>query len=260
MSFLPTSTACSANCAADLFHPAASHGVRAVSVVASFTSVFPQWPVLHAFLRPAPHTLRSFSLTGSRSASPQPLPSRRCSVSLFPAARSSTSRPCSTVESVVICRCCHLQMSRCSLGLCSPSRRSPRSNCPSGQLRSISAVAGVLWATATGVVVPWTLLLPKQLRDLPDGISVPASGTRGYLQQRAECEHSTRRPADVCQPAIELSELASRVHFSQLSRFRGNPAGEATVLQRPFRFEVALVSRVSNFRAHGLKTSAEAFT
>jgi len=32
------------------------------------------------------------------------------------------------------------------------------------------------------------------------------------------------------------------------------------VLQRPFRFEVALVSRVSSFRAHGLKASAEAFT
>ena len=40
MSFLPTSTAFSANCAADLFHPAASHGVRAVSVVASHLLCF----------------------------------------------------------------------------------------------------------------------------------------------------------------------------------------------------------------------------
>lgn len=46
--------------------------------------VFPQQLVLHAFLRLAPHTLQSFSLSDSYSASPQALPSRRWSAPLFP--------------------------------------------------------------------------------------------------------------------------------------------------------------------------------
>ena len=46
-----------------------------------------------------------------------------------PIARSSTSRPCSIVESVAAAPCCHVTSTRCSLGLRSPSGRSPRPRC-----------------------------------------------------------------------------------------------------------------------------------
>ena len=78
------------------------------------------------FLRPAYRTLRSVSLRDSRTASPQPLPSRRCSPPLFPVAMSPTTRLCSIAKSVSRCRCCHHHWARCSLGLCSPSRCSPQ--------------------------------------------------------------------------------------------------------------------------------------
>jgi len=175
--------------------------------------VFPHWLVLRTFLRLVPHTLRSFSLAGSRAASPQSLPSRRCSDPLFPASRSSTSRLCSTIESVADCRCFHPQPARCSLGLGSPSRRSPRSDCPSGQLRSFTAVAALLWATSTEVAVPWTLPSPKRHLSCRSN-SVPASGIRRYRLRRVGCEHPTRRPADRSQPAIELSEPASHTLYS----------------------------------------------
>jgi len=87
--------------------------------------VFPRDSVLRAFPRLAPHTLRSFSLRSSRTVSPQSLPSRRCSLPLFPALGPSTSRLCSTSESVAAYRCCHPLAARYSLGLCSPTRLSP---------------------------------------------------------------------------------------------------------------------------------------
>jgi len=77
------------------------------------------------FLRPAYRTLRSVSLRDSRTVSPQPLPSRRCSPPLFPAEAPSTTRLCSIAKSVSPYRCCHQHRARCSLGLCSPSRFSP---------------------------------------------------------------------------------------------------------------------------------------
>ena len=53
-----------------------------------------------AFPRPAYRTLRSLSLRNSRAVSPQPLPSRRCLLPLFPVDACSTARPCSIAKSV----------------------------------------------------------------------------------------------------------------------------------------------------------------
>ena len=56
--------------------------------------------VPRAFPRPAYRTLRSFSLRNSRTVSPQPLPSHRCLLPLFPVDACSTARLCSIAKSV----------------------------------------------------------------------------------------------------------------------------------------------------------------
>ena len=56
--------------------------------------------VPRAFPRLAYRTLRSFSLRDSRTVSPQPLPSRRCLLPLFPVNACSTARRCSIAKSV----------------------------------------------------------------------------------------------------------------------------------------------------------------
>jgi len=56
--------------------------------------------VPRAFPRPAYRTLRSLSLRDSRTVSPQPLPSHRCLLLLFPVDARSTARHCSIAESV----------------------------------------------------------------------------------------------------------------------------------------------------------------
>jgi hypothetical protein len=84
LSFHPTPTVFSAQHRAGLLHPATGHGVRHVAV-----AVAPPWPegpggVAATF--PMAHTLRSFSLPGSCTVSPRPVPSR-CSLPLFRACR-----------------------------------------------------------------------------------------------------------------------------------------------------------------------------
>ena len=59
-----------------------------------------QWLVPRSFPRLAYRTLRSFSLRDSRTVSPQPLPSRRCLLPLFPVDACSTTRRCSIAKSV----------------------------------------------------------------------------------------------------------------------------------------------------------------
>ena len=81
--------------------------------------------VLCAFPALAPHTLRSFSLPSSRSVSPHSFPSHRYTLSLFPVFKCAASRLCSAGKSVVISWYCYPPTTRCSLGLCSPSRFSP---------------------------------------------------------------------------------------------------------------------------------------
>jgi hypothetical protein len=56
--------------------------------------------VPRAFPRLAYRTLRSFTLRDSRTVSPQPLPSRRCLLPLFPVNALSTARRCSIAKSV----------------------------------------------------------------------------------------------------------------------------------------------------------------
>jgi hypothetical protein len=81
-----------------------------------------------AFPRLALHTLQSFSLVGSRTASPQPLPSRRylrgCFQSVL-ARPQGLALPPSPLSLFVF----PLPLTRCSLGLRSPSRRSPQLRC-----------------------------------------------------------------------------------------------------------------------------------
>jgi len=122
--FLTTSAACSTRRPAGLLHPAAGHGVRRVSS-----------PEARPVSRPSPapfprrHTLRSFSLACSRTASPRPLPSRRSF--RFPLLRSAVLPRCPgtplaerrpqglapQVESVAARRRCRPRTARCSLGL-----------------------------------------------------------------------------------------------------------------------------------------------
>jgi hypothetical protein len=81
-----------------------------------------------AFPRLALHTLQSFPLVSSRTASPQPLPSRRYLHGCFqfvlarPQGLALLSSPSSSFVFP-------LTPTRCSLGLRSPSRRSPQLRC-----------------------------------------------------------------------------------------------------------------------------------
>jgi hypothetical protein len=71
--FHPTPTVSSSSCLAGLLHPAASHGVRRVSMFAGET----RGPTRRMrIISSTAHTLRSFSLTCSRTASSRPVPSR----------------------------------------------------------------------------------------------------------------------------------------------------------------------------------------
>lgn len=92
----------------------------------------------------------------------------------------------------------------------------------------------------------------KTLKESCPSIQSPESD----LQRRLIFNHTSRRPADKSQPAIELFESTSLVLYLRFSRSRWDPASSRHELQRPSRFEVALVSRVSCFRARGLKSFA----
>jgi len=130
-------------------------------------TVFPRQAVLRAFPRLAPHTLRSFSLRSSRTVSPQSFPSRRCSFLLFPAARPSTSRSCSTSESVAARRCCHRFAARYFLGLCSPSRFSPHVQMLFRKTPELHRRSGVALNHARRSGRALDVLAPKCLLDKP---------------------------------------------------------------------------------------------
>jgi hypothetical protein len=132
LSFLPTSAACSA---------------RAPQVYCTLQPVmrfapFPVWisgdprgstSDASTFPERALHTLQSFPLVVSRTASPRPLPSRGSTAlptrdtraRLQSSEPSATSGLCSNVESVARCACFHSHPARCSPGLRSPSGSSP---------------------------------------------------------------------------------------------------------------------------------------
>ena len=129
MSFLPTSAACSANCSAGLLRPAASHGVRAVSVAASRPLC------LHNRWSSAPFPgslLTPFKAFSSLEAASRHRDRCHPAVALLAVSSSqfSTSWPFSSRESVAGPPGFPCPPARCSLGLCSPSRRSPRYRCP----------------------------------------------------------------------------------------------------------------------------------
>ena len=110
--------------------------------------VFPHASVLRAFPWLAPHTLRSFSLPGSRTASPRPLPSRRRFAHCFQLA---------SLDLMALL----LQGFRCRLTqfpvpaspmlpwALFPFKALPSTPLPIGQPRSVTAVAALLWATPT---------------------------------------------------------------------------------------------------------------
>jgi hypothetical protein len=140
LSFLPTSVVYSANCSTGLLHPAASHGVRTVSDWASrplclhiswssqsfpgsLLTPFEAFPFLEAASR---HRDRCHLAVACTTVS-----SGFCSASWL----------CSSRKSVVVSLRFRVLLTRCSLGLCSPSRRSPRTQCSSGQSRSSAAAA-----------------------------------------------------------------------------------------------------------------------
>lgn len=76
--------------------------------------------------------------------------------------------------------------------------------------------------------------------------------------RQLNCEQLGCRPADVSQPAIELFESAFLVLYRRPNRSRWDPVEPRHELQRLARFEVALISRVSCFRAQSLKSFAKA--
>ena len=129
MSFLPTPTAFSASCSTGLLHPAASRGVRAVSGSASLQLCHHNRRSSAPFPCPLLTPFRAFP---SLEAAPRHRSRCHLAVSLRPISDSqrATSWPCSPRKSVAGTVGFPLQPARCSLGLCSPSRRSPRHRCP----------------------------------------------------------------------------------------------------------------------------------
>jgi hypothetical protein len=101
-----------------------------------------------AFPRLALHTLQSFSLVSSRTASPQPLPSRRYLHGCFqfvlarPQGFALLSSPLSPFVFP-------LPLTRCSLGLRSPSRRSPWLRCSCRFLLTLLIKKNMLQASVT---------------------------------------------------------------------------------------------------------------
>jgi hypothetical protein len=99
-----------------------------------------------AFPRLALHTLQSFSLVSSRTASPQPLPSRRYLHGCFqfvlarPQGFALLSSPLSPFVFP-------LPLTRCSLGLRSPSRLSPWLRCSCRSLLNLFIETNMLQAS-----------------------------------------------------------------------------------------------------------------
>jgi hypothetical protein len=148
-------------------------------------AVFPRRLVLHAFPRLAPHTLRSFSLRSSRTVSPQSFPSRRCSFLLFPALRPSTSRLCSTPESVAARRCCHRLAARYSRGLCSPSRFSPHHQMLFRKAPEPSRRSGVALDHARRSGRALDVLAPRCMPDKPEACPSQRLYSRSCLPRRS---------------------------------------------------------------------------
>ena len=110
------------------------------------------------------------------------------------------------------------------------------------------------------MIASWTWQTLACPPDLPRQVNPSFGLPEGRLPRHFGCKHPKCRPADRSQPAIELSEPASHVLYLGPCRFRRNPAQTGHELQRPSWFEVALVSRVSFFRARGLKAFAKALS
>ena len=257
LSFLPTSTVYSANCSAGLLHPAASHGVRAVSSWASL-------PLCHHISRssrPFPSSLLTpFEAFPSLKAVPRhrgrchpAVASSHCfqCVSAQPHGFTPSSSPLSAtgvstddplvaplgfvpLQGAPLVPTAHLD----SPGVRPPQRshsgpRPPRCSRPGRCLHECARVARI-------------------------SVPVPASGSPRGAFSDSMARRLCCRPADRGQPAIELSESTSRVLCPPFGQFRRNPTVLLHGLQRSSRFEVALASRVSSFRAQGLKACAKA--
>jgi hypothetical protein len=233
LSFLPTSVVYSANCSAGLLHPAASHGVRTVSVWASLPLCLHIGWSSQTFPGSLLTPFEAFPFLEAASRHRD-----RCHLAVASSAVSSSfcsaSWPCSSRKSVAVSWRFRLLSARCSLGLCSPSRRSPRTQCSSGQSRSFAAAAARLWTTFTEVTASWTWQTLAHLPDLPRQVSPSFGLPEGCLPRHHGCKHPPCRPADRSQPAIELSERASLVLYQCPGRFRRNPAQTGHELQRPF--------------------------
>jgi hypothetical protein len=68
-------------------------------------------------------------------------------------------------------------------------------------------VADYLWTTRAEVRAAWAFSARRQRQLVESSPSVQP--LESGFQRRSVCEHAERRPADVCQPAIELFESAS---------------------------------------------------
>jgi hypothetical protein len=210
-------TVCSASCSASLFHPAASHGVRAVSSAASLVPCcHDPWSSANS---PSSH-LTPFKAFPSPTAAPRhrdPFPFSLLglpSVSI----RSSLNLKVLLHRRV---RCLPLAFPPMFGPMLSwawflfkvlPPSRLPIWTTPERSRRSGVAL-GHVHRSDRALDVALAEAIARQARSLP----TPASTIRKWFLQCPRCFHPSHRPADLHQPAIGLSEPTSRAFFPSRS-------------------------------------------
>ena len=247
LSFLPTTTVYSACCRTGLLHPATGRGVRAVSSAVSCSPCFHDVQSSAPF--PGSHLIPSEVFPSE--------PAELCHHSRFLLA--------------VVPSCCFQRsgprpqgfaLLRSPLPLTDVAIRSQPDTplgfvplqgsplilrCSSEKLRSFTAEAALLWTTPAEAAAPW-MCLHRSASLTSRSLSIPTV-VQPKLPPATNLTPMcpVRRPADRSQPALELFERPL-IRFSLLPcRLRWSPAWLPPALQRSFRDEVALISRVFSF-------------
>ena len=256
--FLPTPTVSSACCLVGLLHPTASHGVRAVSSPVSLPPHFcDRWslvPFPYSHLTPS----EAFPFTAAVLCHHiHFLPA----VTLVYCFQSASARPQGFAP-----LCSPLSWRAISAGHGPdaplgfvPLQGSPLIlECSREVLRSFSAEADLLWTQSLARLHPG-LAFTEVNAELERSCSSQRLCSGCRLPRHGMCRNTAPcRPADQCQPALESFERPLLRFLLSICQLRRSPASRLHALQRSFRYEVALISRVFSAQDRSPLTSCQA--
>ena len=130
--------------------------------------------------------------------------------------------------------------------------------CSREVLRSFSAEADLLWTQSLARLHPG-LAFTEVNAELERSCSSQRLCSGCRLPRHGMCRNTAPcRPADQCQPALESFERPLLRFLLSICQLRRSPASRLHALQRSFRYEVALISRVFSAQDRSPLTSCQA--